>query len=78
MEGKVPPPMDWWVRLPVHAQLVGINVEDPYGSHYDKKKKKMIFWLDSGAHCSVLSFSPGPQSNDKIIIQGKSGKPLDR
>jgi hypothetical protein len=43
-----------------------------------QKKQKVIFWLDSGAHFSVLSFSPGPQSNDKLIIQGKSGQPLER
>jgi hypothetical protein len=43
-----------------------------------QKKQKVIFWLDSGAHFSVLSFSPGPQSNDKLIIQGKSGQALER
>jgi hypothetical protein len=40
------------------------------------EKQRIIFWLDSGAHFSVLSFSPGPWANDKVIIQGKSGKPL--
>jgi hypothetical protein len=29
------------------------------------EKQKVIFLLDSGAHFSVLPFSPGPQSNDK-------------
>jgi hypothetical protein len=41
------------------------------------KKLKVIFLLDSGVHFSVLSFSPGPQSNDKVIIQDKSGQPLE-
>jgi hypothetical protein len=41
------------------------------------KKQKIIFWLDSGAHFSVLLFSPGPQSNDKVVIWGISGKPLE-
>jgi hypothetical protein len=39
------------------------------------KKTKIIFQTDSGAHFSVLPFSPGPQSNDKVIIQDKSGQP---
>jgi hypothetical protein len=42
------------------------------------EKQKIIFWLDSGAHFSVLPFSPGPQSNDKVIVRGKSGQPLER
>jgi hypothetical protein len=40
------------------------------------EKQKIIFLLDSGAHFSVLSFSPGPWSNDKRY-QGKSGQPLE-
>jgi hypothetical protein len=32
------------------------------------EKQKIIFLLDSGAHFSVLPFSPGPQSNDKVVI----------
>jgi hypothetical protein len=43
-----------------------------------KKPQKIIFQLDSGAHFSVLSFSPSRQSNGKFIIQGKSGQPLER
>jgi hypothetical protein len=35
------------------------------------EKQKIIFWLDSGAHFSVLPFSPGPRSNEKVINQGK-------
>jgi hypothetical protein len=42
-----------------------------------KKKKKIIFQLDSGAHFSVLSFSPVPSSMTKVIIRGKSGQPLE-
>jgi hypothetical protein len=30
------------------------------------EKLKIIFWLDNGAHFSVLPFSPGPWSNDKV------------
>jgi hypothetical protein len=41
------------------------------------EKQKIIFQLDSGAHFSVLSFSPGPWSYDKVIIWGKSGQPLE-
>jgi hypothetical protein len=41
------------------------------------EKQKIIFWLDSGAHFSVLPFSPGPQSNEKVIIWGISGQPLE-
>jgi hypothetical protein len=60
--------------LPVHAPLLGINVEEPHGSHYDRKPK-IFFWLDSGVHFSVLPFSLGPMT--KVIIQGISGKPLE-
>jgi hypothetical protein len=42
------------------------------------EKQKIIFQLHSGAHFSVLPFSPGPQSNDKVIIQGISGQHLER
>jgi hypothetical protein len=62
---------------PVHAPLLGINVEEPHGSHYDKKTQKIIFQLDSRAHFSVLPFSPGPWSMTKIIVQDKSGQPLE-
>jgi hypothetical protein len=41
------------------------------------EKQKVIFLLDSGAYFSVLSFSPGPQSNDKSYNSGKSGQPLE-
>jgi hypothetical protein len=34
------------------------------------EKQKIIFLLDSGAHFSVLPFSPGPQSNDKSYHLG--------
>jgi hypothetical protein len=82
MEGKMPPPMASWLpsdgsQAPVHNPLLGINVKKPHGNHYVKKNQKIIFWLDSGAHFSVLPFSPGPQSNDKVIIQVKSGQPLE-
>jgi hypothetical protein len=84
--GGLSVPISWWKarchllwidgsQLPVHAPLLGIDAEEPHDSHYDKKKN--YFPLDSGAHFSVLSFSPGPQSNDKVIIQGKSGQPIE-
>jgi hypothetical protein len=41
------------------------------------KKQKIIFQLDSGAHFSVLSFSPSVQSNDKVIVQVKSSQPIE-
>jgi hypothetical protein len=59
-----------------HTPLLGINVEEPRGSHYDKKTKDH-FLPNSGAHFSVLFFSPSPQSNDKVIIQDKSGQHLE-
>jgi hypothetical protein len=41
------------------------------------EKQKIIFQLDSGPYFSVLPFSPGPRSNDKVIIWGIPGKPLE-
>jgi hypothetical protein len=41
------------------------------------EKQKVIFLLESGAHFSVLPFSSGPQSNDKVIIWGIFGHPLE-
>jgi hypothetical protein len=38
------------------------------------EKQKITFWLNSGAHSSVLPFSPSPQSDD---IRGISGQPLE-
>jgi hypothetical protein len=35
------------------------------------EKQKIIFWLDSGAHFSVLPFSPGLWSNDKNYHLGQ-------
>jgi hypothetical protein len=35
------------------------------------EKQKVIFLLDSGAHFSVLPFSPDPQSNDKSYCSGQ-------
>jgi hypothetical protein len=35
------------------------------------EKQKVIFLLDSGAHFSVLPFSPGPLSNDKSYHLGQ-------
>jgi hypothetical protein len=59
-------------RSPVHTPLLGIDVEEPHSSHYDKKKnQKLIFQLDRGAHFSVLPSSPGPRSNDKSYCSGQ-------
>jgi hypothetical protein len=33
--------------------------------------QKIIFWVDSGAHFSVVPFFPGPQSNDKSYHSGQ-------
>jgi hypothetical protein len=35
------------------------------------EKQKIIFWLDSGAHFSVLPFSLDPRSNDKSYRSGQ-------
>jgi hypothetical protein len=64
-------------RPPVHVPLLGINVEEPHGSHYDKKAKDH-FLARQWSYFSVLPFSPSPWSNDKVIIWGKSGQPLER
>jgi hypothetical protein len=45
------------------------NVEEPWVT-ITVEKRKVIFFLDSGAHFSVLLFSPGPQSNNKVILRG--------
>jgi hypothetical protein len=59
---------------PVQALLLDINVEEPLVTII-VEKQKVIFLLDSGAHFSVLPFSPDPWSNDKVIVQGISGQP---
>jgi hypothetical protein len=41
------------------------------------EKQKIIFWVDRGACFSALSFSPGPQSNDKVIVRGIFGQSLE-
>jgi hypothetical protein len=41
------------------------------------EKQKVIFLLDSGSCFSVLPFSHGSRSNNKVIIQGISGQPLE-
>jgi hypothetical protein len=73
MEGEVPPPMDWWVL----ASCPCSTSWHPCWGAIMAEKQKIIFWLDSGARFSVLPFSPGPRSNDKVIIGGKSGQPLE-
>jgi hypothetical protein len=41
------------------------------------EKQKIIFWLESRAQFSVLPFSPGSRSNDKVTVWGISGHPLE-
>jgi hypothetical protein len=55
---------------PVHAPVLGINVEEPWGAMM-AEKQKIIFLLDSGTHFSVLPFSPVPQSKDKSCCSGE-------
>jgi hypothetical protein len=62
--------MDCWVPAPVHTPVLGISVEEPWGSH-DAEKQKIVFLLDRGAHFSVLPFSPSPRSNDKSYYSGQ-------
>jgi hypothetical protein len=77
MEGGVSPSMDWWVPGPtVQALLLNINVEEPWVTIM-VEKWKVIFLPDSWAHFSVLPFSPGPQSNNKVIVQCLSDQPLE-
>jgi hypothetical protein len=70
----VPPPMDSGPS--VQAPFLSINVEEPQVTIM-VEKQKVIFILDSGAHFSVLSFSPGPWCNNKVIIWGISGQPIE-
>jgi hypothetical protein len=77
MEGRVPPPMDWWVLgPPVQPPLLDINDEKPPVTII-VEKQKIIFLLDSEACFSVSPVSPSPQSNNKVIIRGISGQPLE-
>jgi hypothetical protein len=77
MEGEVPLPIDGWVPASVHTPLINIDIVEPWVV-ITVEKQKVIFLLDSGARFSVLPFSLGPRSNDKVIIRGISGKPLER
>jgi hypothetical protein len=77
VESGVPLPMDWWVLgPPVQVLLLDINVEEPQVDII-VDKWKVIFLLDGGACLSVLPFSPGPRSNNKVTIQGISDQPLE-
>jgi hypothetical protein len=60
----------------MQTPLLNINVEEPQVTIM-VKKQKIIFLLNSGDHFSVLPFSPGPGSNDKVIVQDKTGRPLE-
>jgi hypothetical protein len=69
--------MDQWVlEPPVQAPLLDINVKEPQVTII-VEKQKVIFLIDSGAHFSVLPFSPSPWSNDMVITQGISGQLLE-
>jgi hypothetical protein len=68
---------NWWVPgPPVQTPLLDITVEELQVTVI-VEKPKVIFFLDSGACFSVLPFSPGLQSNNKVIIWGISGQPLE-
>jgi hypothetical protein len=41
------------------------------------EKHKVIFLLDSGAHFSVILFSPGPRSNNKVSVWSILGQFLE-
>jgi hypothetical protein len=60
---------------PVHAPLLVINVEEPRGSHNGRKAKGHFPTRQWSLF--ILPFSPGPQSNDKVIVWGLSGQPLE-
>jgi hypothetical protein len=51
----------------IQASLLSINVEEPQVAIM-VEKWQVIFLLDSGAHFSVLPFSPGPRSNEKVYL----------
>jgi hypothetical protein len=63
-------------RPPVQALLLNISVKEPWRSH-NGSEAKVIFLLDSAARFSVLPFSPGPWSNDTVIVWGIFGQALE-
>jgi hypothetical protein len=67
MEGEVPPPIDWWIQA---SWPHSTSWHQCWGAIVSEKQKA-IFLLDSGACFSVLSFSPGPRSNDKSYRWGQ-------
>jgi hypothetical protein len=65
MEGKVPP--SYGLMGP--SLLSTFHFLASVLRSHNGRKKKVIFLLDSGAHFSVLPFSPGPGPMTKVIIQ---------
>jgi hypothetical protein len=69
--------MDWWVlEALVQVPLLNIKVEEPRVAIMIEKQK-VSFLQDSGAHSTVLTFSPSPWSNNKVITWGISGQLLE-
>jgi hypothetical protein len=77
MDGEVPSPMDWWVpaSCPCSSSWYWHWGASWY-SHYGRKTKDH-FPPTQWSCFSVLPFSPGPWSNDKVIIWGIFGQPLE-
>jgi hypothetical protein len=64
-------------RPPVHAPLLGIHVEEPQGSHNGRKANSHFPARQWSSFLSYLSLPvPGPMTT--VVIQGKSGQPLER
>jgi hypothetical protein len=59
-------------RSPVQALVHDSQTEGP-GVILTVEKHKPIFPLDSRAHFSVIPFSSGPKSNNKVSIWGIAG-----
>jgi hypothetical protein len=63
-------------QAPVHTPLLGINVEQPHGSHYHKKRKIIFLARQWSLFLSYLSlWVPVPVTN--VVIHDKSGQPLE-
>jgi hypothetical protein len=62
---------------PIHGQFLGINIEEPQGSHSGRKAKGYFLATQwSPFFLCYLSLSvPSPMT--KVIIQGKFGQPLE-
>jgi hypothetical protein len=69
-----------WIYVswpPVCAPLINNNIQKPQVVIM-VEKWKVIFLLDSKAYFSILLFLLVPSPMTKVIVWGKSGKPLER